>query len=63
MDKYENEGVAGEGSYGVVLKCRHRDTGRQAILHSINIFIRETNFFSTGWWPSRSSLRRTRTPR
>ncbi len=39
MDKYENEGVAGEGSYGVVLKCRHRDTGRQVILQSIYIYI------------------------
>ena len=28
MDKYESEGVAGEGSYGVVLKCRQKDTGR-----------------------------------
>ena len=28
MDKYEHEGVVGEGSYGVVLKCRSRDTGR-----------------------------------
>ena len=28
MDKYEHEGVVGEGSYGVVIKCRHRDTGQ-----------------------------------
>ena len=28
MDKYEHEGVVGEGSYGVVLKCRQKETGR-----------------------------------
>lgn len=28
MDKYENLEVVGEGSYGVVMKCRHRDTGQ-----------------------------------
>lgn len=24
---YENLGVVGEGSYGTVLKCRHKETG------------------------------------
>ena len=28
MDKYEHEGVVGEGSYGVVIKCKNRDTGQ-----------------------------------
>jgi len=28
MDKYEQEGVVGEGSYGVVVKCRDRDSGQ-----------------------------------
>ncbi|XP_043499943.1 cyclin-dependent kinase-like 1 [Polistes fuscatus] len=28
MDKYENIEVVGEGSYGVVMKCRHRETGQ-----------------------------------
>ncbi|CAG9129541.1 unnamed protein product [Plutella xylostella] len=28
MDKYEQLSVVGEGSYGVVLKCRRRDDGR-----------------------------------
>ncbi|XP_062311072.1 cyclin-dependent kinase-like 5 [Osmerus eperlanus] len=28
MDKYENLGQVGEGSYGVVMKCRHKETGR-----------------------------------
>ena len=26
MDKYENLGMVGEGSYGVVMKCRHKET-------------------------------------
>ncbi|XP_053392890.1 cyclin-dependent kinase-like 2 isoform X23 [Mercenaria mercenaria] len=28
MEKYENQGLVGEGSYGMVLKCRHKDTGQ-----------------------------------
>ncbi|XP_063042660.1 cyclin-dependent kinase-like 4 [Engraulis encrasicolus] len=28
MDKYENLGLVGEGSYGMVLKCRNRETGK-----------------------------------
>jgi len=28
MEKYESLGVIGEGSYGTVLKCRHRQTGQ-----------------------------------
>ena len=27
MQKYEVMGVVGEGAYGVVLKCRNKDTG------------------------------------
>merc|ERR1712076_54522 len=27
MNKYEVLGVVGEGAYGVVLKCKHKDTG------------------------------------
>ena len=28
MDKFENLGKIGEGSYGVVFKCRNKDTGQ-----------------------------------
>ncbi|XP_005095371.1 cyclin-dependent kinase-like 2 isoform X2 [Aplysia californica] len=28
MERYENLGLVGEGSYGMVLKCRHKDTGQ-----------------------------------
>lgn len=28
MEKYENLGVVGEGSYGMVLKCRHKSSGQ-----------------------------------
>uniref|UniRef100_A0A3P8V6Y9 Cyclin-dependent kinase-like 2 n=1 Tax=Cynoglossus semilaevis TaxID=244447 RepID=A0A3P8V6Y9_CYNSE len=28
MEHYESLGLLGEGSYGTVLKCRHRDSGR-----------------------------------
>eukprot|EP00118_Oscarella_pearsei_P006802 m.31552 g.31552 ORF g.31552 m.31552 type:complete len:796 (+) comp31512_c0_seq5:230-2617(+) len=28
MEKYENMGLVGEGSYGIVMKCRHRESGQ-----------------------------------
>ncbi|XP_052768462.1 cyclin-dependent kinase-like 2 isoform X2 [Mya arenaria] len=28
MEKYENQGLVGEGSYGMVLKCKHKETGQ-----------------------------------
>uniref|UniRef100_A0A3B4B959 Cyclin-dependent kinase-like 2 n=1 Tax=Periophthalmus magnuspinnatus TaxID=409849 RepID=A0A3B4B959_9GOBI len=28
MERYESLGLVGEGSYGAVLKCRHRESGR-----------------------------------
>jgi hypothetical protein len=31
MEKYENLGIIGEGSYGVVIKCRHKETGQVSL--------------------------------
>ena len=28
MEKYENLGLVGEGSYGMVMKCRHKETSQ-----------------------------------
>ena len=28
MDKYDNLGMVGEGSYGAVMKCRHKETNQ-----------------------------------
>jgi len=28
MEKYENIEIIGEGSYGLVMKCKHRTTGQ-----------------------------------
>ena len=32
MDKYESLGVVGEGSYGIVMKCRHKETGQMVAI-------------------------------
>ena len=32
MNKYEVLGVVGEGAYGVVLKCRNKDTNETGVL-------------------------------
>ena len=36
MDKYDNLGIIGEGSYGVVIKCKHKQSGqvRHIIYHT-----------------------------
>ncbi len=28
MERYENLGLVGEGSYGMVMKCRHKETNQ-----------------------------------
>ncbi|XP_016340329.1 cyclin-dependent kinase-like 2 isoform X1 [Sinocyclocheilus anshuiensis] len=35
MNKYETLGCLGSGSYGTVLKCRHRDTGRSVAVKKL----------------------------
>ena len=35
MDKYEKLGKIGEGSYGVVFRCKHKDTGQVSLLKVI----------------------------
>ena len=32
MEKYENLGMIGEGSYGMVMKCRHRESGQMVAI-------------------------------
>jgi cyclin-dependent kinase-like len=32
MEKYENISVVGEGSYGLVMKCKHRETGQMVAI-------------------------------
>lgn len=32
MEKYENLGLVGEGSYGMVLKCKHKETGQMVAI-------------------------------
>jgi cyclin-dependent kinase-like len=32
MEKYETLGVVGEGSYGLVLKCKHRESGQMVAI-------------------------------
>ena len=32
MEKYENLGLVGEGSYGMVLKCKHKETGQHVAI-------------------------------
>ena len=36
MDKYEEIGIIGEGSYGTVVKCQHRETGQFVAIKKFN---------------------------
>ncbi|KAM6970036.1 cyclin-dependent kinase-like 4 [Aplochiton taeniatus] len=36
MDLYENLGVVGEGSYGTVMKCRHKESGHIVAIKKFN---------------------------
>ena len=39
MNKYEVQGVVGEGAYGIVSKCRNKETGE------VNLF-----YYYIMWW-------------
>ena len=41
MDKYDNLGIIGEGSYGVVIKCKHKQSGqvRPIIYHTLGNYL------------------------
>ena len=41
MEKYENLGVIGEGSYGVVLRCKHKETGQVNLVLEIKENLRK----------------------
>ena len=41
MEKYENLGVIGEGSYGVVLRCKHKETGQVYLVLEIKEKLRK----------------------
>ena len=54
MEKYENLGVIGEGSYGVVLRCKHKETGQvrshlQLKLNEILISHQQNSIFSSDY--------------
>jgi len=38
MNKYEILGVVGEGAYGVVLKCKNKETDEICIILILNLF-------------------------
>ena len=49
MERYENIEVVGEGSYGIVMKCRHKETGQfvaiKKFLESVdNVHVRKLAF-------------------
>ena len=38
MEKYDNLGVIGEGSYGVVIKCKHKESGQVRSAFNVLLF-------------------------
>lgn len=59
MEKYENLGLVGEGSYGMVLKCRHKETGQLVAIKKFleseddkmvkKIALREVRMLKVNW--------------
>ena len=60
MEKYENLGLVGEGSYGMVLKCKHKETGQIVAVKKFleseddkmvkKIAMREVRMLKVGTW-------------
>ena len=48
MNKYEVLGIVGEGAYGVVLKCKHKETNEISIYAFLAIFL-ETIWYKLTW--------------
>ena len=42
MDKYDNLGIIGEGSYGVVIKCKHKQSGQVCAGPNFTLFSRDS---------------------
>ena len=59
MEKYENLGLVGEGSYGMVLKCKHKETGAHVAIKKFleseddkmvkKIAMREVKMLKVSW--------------
>ena len=45
MDKYDNLGIIGEGSYGVVIKCKHKQSGQVRQHHKGQEMFRKNYIF------------------
>lgn len=59
MERYESLGVVGEGSYGLVLRCRHKESGQTVAVKKFleseddptvkKIALREVRMLKVGW--------------
>lgn len=45
MNKYEVLGVVGEGAYGVVLKCRNKESGEIQAIKKFKVNVNQPNRF------------------
>lgn len=43
MNKYEVLGVVGEGAYGVVLKCRNKESGEIQAIKKFKVTLQEAD--------------------
>lgn len=53
MNKYEIIGVVGEGAYGIVLKCRNKETNECGFIFVCICYSRNKKIQrDRGWWDS-----------